>query len=78
MEIYKYSNTIYMKVKRILIIISAIILSVLLALGVTFFTITNPNVKISGWEDLDTAKLERIHKTATIIDNDGNVIADGV
>lgn len=78
MEIYHYSYTICMRVKRLLIIISTIIISLFVIAGTTFLILTNPNVKIAGWQELDTQKLERIHQTATITDKNGNIIADGI
>ncbi len=67
-----------MRVKRLLIIISTIIISLFIIAGTTFLILTNPNVKIAGWQELDTQKLERIHQTATITDKNGNIIADGI
>lgn len=67
-----------MRVKRLLIIISTIIISLFVIAGTTFLILTNPNVKIAGWQELDTQKLERIHQTATITDKNGNIIADGI
>lgn len=78
MEFYEVSNTNFMKIKRLLIAISVIIVSIAVTFSVAFFIITNPRVKIAGWSSLDLNKLDRIHYTATLKDASGNIIADGI
>ena len=78
MEFYKKCNTIFMKAKRWLIILTVTVVSLLVVCGTAFFLLTEPAVKIGGWATLDTAKLERIHQTVTIKGLDGNIVADGI
>ena len=76
MEFYKDSNTIDMKAKRWLIGISITIASIFAVLAVTFVLLTNPVIKINGWQELDVQKLERLKNTITVQDADGNVIVE--
>lgn len=67
-----------MKVKRWLIVFGVIMISGIAALGITFFMLTNPSVKIAGWQELDLNKLSGIYRTATVVDGDNNVIAENI
>ena len=78
MEIYKESNTIYMKVRRICIAITVAIVSAIVALAVVFCLLTSPAVKINGWRTLDIRKLEQIRNTITVLDKNGEVIAENL
>lgn len=67
-----------MKTKRWVKAIIVVIVAFVVALCIAFFVLTCPAVKIKGWQELDLSKLEVIHKTISIKDIDGNIIADEI
>lgn len=71
-------NTIFMKIKRVLLVLSITIVSFVLILGIGFFLLTNPAVKIAGWKELDVKRLDGIYNTITVKDRDGIVIAENL
>lgn len=76
MEIYKESNTICMRLRRIGMAVAGTIGFAIVVSAIAFCLLTSPAVKIRGWETLDTNKFERIRHTVTVIDRKGDPVVE--
>ena len=65
-----------MKAKRVFGLFFAVVAAVIVLLGITFFLLTSPLVKIGGWPTLDETKLSGIRNTVTVTDADGAPFAE--